>query len=74
MVNDDLELLEIGISIDKAENYFKKDTTEKYNYEKLSGGEKAVFDIVLNLVVKSDFYQDTICCIDESEAHIHTKI
>lgn len=70
----DLELLEIGMPTDKAEFYFKKGTTEKYSYEKLSGGEKAAFDLVLDLVVKSEFYKDTIFCIDEPEAHIHTKL
>ena len=70
----DLELLEIGMPTDKPEFYFKKGTTEKYSYEKLSGGEKAAFDLVLDLVVKSEFYQDTIFCIDEPEAHIHTKL
>lgn len=71
---DDLEFAEIGMPTDKPEFYFKKGTTEKYSYEKLSGGEKAVFDLILDLVVKSEFYKDTIFCIDEPEAHIHTKL
>lgn len=70
----DLELLEIGMPTDKPEFYFKKGTTEKYSYEKISGGEKAAFDLLLDLVVKSTFYGDTIFCIDEPEAHIHTKL
>lgn len=70
----DLELLEIGMPTDKPEFYFKKGITEKYSYEKLSGGEKAAFDLLLDLVVKSTFYGDTIFCIDEPETHIHTKL
>lgn len=70
----DLELLEIGMPTDKPEFYFRKGITEKYSYEKLSGGEKAAFDLILDLVVKSEFYEDTIFCIDEREAHIHTKL
>lgn len=70
----DLELLEIGMPTDKPEFYFKKGTTEKYSYDKLSGGEKAAFDLVLDLVVKAEFYEDTIFCIDEPEAHVHTKL
>lgn len=70
----DLELLEIGLPTDKPEFYFKKGAVEKYSYEKLSGGEKAAFDLILDLVVKSEFYKDTIFCIDEPEAHMHTKL
>lgn len=70
----DLEFSEIGLPIDKPEFYFKKGTVEKYSYEKLSGGEKAAFDLILDLVVKAEFYKDTIFCIDEPEAHMHTKL
>ena len=70
----DLTLLEIGSVTDKAEFYFSKGCTNKYGYEKLSGGEKAAFDILLDLVIKCDYYQDTIFCIDEPETHIHTSL
>lgn len=70
----DLELLEVGMPTDKPEFYFSKGITGKYSYEKLSGGEKAAFDLILDLVVKAEFYEDTIFCIDEPEAHIHTKL
>ena len=70
----DLLLTEIGLVTDKAEFYFSKGTTTKYGYEKLSGGEKAAFDLLLDLVVKSEYYKDTIFCIDEPETHIHTSL
>lgn len=60
--------------VEKAEFYFKKGSVEKYGYEMLSGGEKAAFDLLLDLVVKVDFYQDTVFCIDEPEVHIHTSL
>ena len=70
----DLLLKEIGMPTEKAEFYFQKGTTEKYGYEKLSGGEKATFDLLLDMVIKSEFYSNTIFCIDEPETHIHTKL
>lgn len=70
----DLLLTEIGLVTDKAEFYFSKGCIEKYGYEKLSGGEKAAFDLLLDLVVKSEYYKDTVFCIDEPETHIHTAL
>lgn len=70
----DLLLTEIGMVTEKAEFYFQKGTTVRYGYEKLSGGEKAVFDLLLDMVVKSEFYNKTVFCIDEPETHIHTKL
>ncbi len=70
----DLLLTEIGLVTEKAEFYFSKGTTSKYGYEKLSGGEKAAFDLLLDMVVKSQYYKDTILCIDEPETHIHTSL
>ncbi len=70
----DLLLSGIGLPTEKAEFYFEKGQTKRYEYEKLSGGEKAAFDLLLDLVVKSDYYDDTIFCIDEPETHIHTQL
>ena len=70
----DLLLSGIGLPTEKAEFYFEKGRTKSYEYEKLSGGEKAAFDLLLDLVVKSDIYDDTIFCIDEPETHIHTQL
>lgn len=70
----DLLLTEIGLVTEKAEFYFSKGAIPKYGYEKLSGGEKAAFDLLLDMVVKSEYYKDTIFCIDEPETHIHTSL
>lgn len=70
----DLMLTEIGMITEKAEFYFSKGITERYGYEKLSGGEKAAFDLILDMVVKSEYYKNTVFCIDEPETHIHTKL
>lgn len=70
----DLTLSEIGSVTEKAEFYFSKGCVDKYGYEKLSGGEKAAFDLLLDFVVKSEYYNDTIFCIDEPETHMHTSL
>lgn len=70
----DLLLTEIGLVTEKAEFYFSKGSTTRYGYEKLSGGEKAAFDLLLDMVVKGQYYNDTIFCIDEPETHIHTSL
>lgn len=70
----DLLLTEIGMITEKAEFYFNKGTTVHYGYQKLSGGEKAAFDLLLDMVVKSEYYKNTVFCIDEPETHIHTKL
>ncbi len=70
----DLILTEIGVVTEKAEFYFKKGTVDRYGYEKLSGGEKAAFDLLLDIVVKGEYYKNTVFCIDEPETHIHTKL
>lgn len=70
----DLMLTELGLITDKAEFYFDKGITHRYGYEKLSGGEKAAFDLLLDFVVKNQYYKNTVFCIDEPETHIHTSL
>lgn len=70
----DLLLTELGVFPEKAEFYFSKGKTNKYGYEKLSSGEKAAFDLLLDMVVKSQYYKETIFCIDEPETHVHTSL
>lgn len=53
---------------------FTKGDAERFLYENLSGGEKAAFDLILDLVVKSREYNDTVYCIDEPEAHLNLRL
>ena len=70
----DLLLTELGPITEKAEFYFDKGIVHRYGYEKLSGGEKAAFDLLLDFVIKNQYYKDTVFCIDEPESHIHTSL
>lgn len=53
---------------------FEKGESRGYKYVNLSGGEKAAFDLLLDFVVKTEFFDDTIYCIDEPELHMHTRL
>ena len=53
---------------------FNKGTSHGFSYINLSSGEKAALDILLNMVVAKAEFNNTVFCIDEPEAHIHTKL
>lgn len=53
---------------------FAKGTTVDFHYKNLSAGEKAAFDLLLDMFVKRSEYPDAIYCIDEPEAHTATAL
>lgn len=73
-VFDDLELTGFGNPVEDGDFFFNKGISKNFRYMNLSGGEKAAFDLILDYIVKSDEYDDTIFCIDEPDLHIHTKL
>ena len=56
-----------------ADIQFKKGTA-RFHYDLLSSGEKEVINILLNLFVRRDTYQDTIYFIDELDLHLNTRL
>ena len=55
--------------------FFRKADTEKaFAYNVLSSGEKEVLDILLDLYLRKEEYNDTIYIIDEPELHLNTAI
>lgn len=70
----DLELTGIGDPLDKGNFYFSKGATKNFSYKNLSAGEKSAFDLILDIVIKQEYYQDSIYCIDEPETHMHTRL
>ena len=44
------------------------------NYDLLSHGEKQIVVILLNLIVRSKYFQDTIYYIDEMDVHLNTSL
>ena len=53
---------------------FSKGESKNFLYENLSAGEKAAFDLLLDVVVNRAAFDDSLYCIDEPEAHLSTKL
>ena len=69
-----LKLAGIGNPLNNGTFRFDKGEAKNFSYQNLSGGEKAAFDLLLDIAVKRSAYQDAIYCIDEPETHMNTKI
>lgn len=80
-INDILKnVLDIKISYlgdptkNKGQLYFEKGTEKNFPFENLSSGEKEVVDIIIDLLIKNEQFNETIYAIDEPELHLNTKI
>lgn len=73
-VFDGLILNNIIDPLGKGSFFFEKGTAKSYHYKNLSGGEKAAFDLLLDLYIKKGYYPDALYCIDEIDAHLHTSV
>lgn len=71
---EDLNLSSIGDPLSNGSFYFKKGVSNDFHYKNLSAGEKSVFDLILDMIIKSSFYPNAVFCIDEPEAHMHTRL
>lgn len=69
-----LELEGLGDPLSSGTFYFQKGAVPRFHYKNLSGGEKAAFDLLLDLIVRRATYSDSVFCIDEPEAHISTRL
>lgn len=70
----DLVLNNITDPLGAGAFFFEKGTAKAYHFKNLSGGEKAAFDLLLDLHVKKKFFGDAVYCIDELETHLHTRV
>ena len=66
--------LDIFPKIESKGLTFNKGTSRDLPYGNLSGGEKAAFDLFLDIFVKRVEYDDTVFCIDEPEAHMNPRL
>lgn len=73
-VFDDLQLASIGDPLANGSFYFTKGRSENFHYKNLSAGEKSAFDLILDMVIKASYFDDTVYCIDEPETHMHTAL
>ena len=53
---------------------FTKGVSRNFLYVNLSAGEKAAFDLMLDVVVNRAAFDDSLYCIDEPEAHLSTRL
>lgn len=53
---------------------FTKGLSEGFHFKNLSGGEKAAFDLILDLAVATRAYDNTLFCIDEPESHMNARL
>lgn len=70
----DLQLNGLANPLKDGTFRFNKGSSEKFHFKNLSGGEKAAFDLILDLVIALETYNDTLFCIDEPEAHMNTRV
>ena len=70
----DLELNSLGNPLKDGTFRFTKGASRGFSFKNLSGGEKAVFDLILDLVVARRDYDNTVFCIDEPESHMNARI
>lgn len=71
----DVQISDLGNPLEaRGQLYFQKGNTIDFPYANLSSGEKEVIDLVIDLVVKSKEYTDTVYCIDEPDLHLSTAI
>lgn len=77
MVNvfEDLLLNNIGDDpLGDGAFHFEKGSSKSFHYKNLSGGEKSAFDLLLDLITKLQYYDDTVFLIDEPDLHMHTRL
>ena len=70
----ELKLDSLGKPLEDGTFRFTKGKSRGFIFKNLSGGEKAAFDLILDLVMARRDYDDTIYCIDEPESHLHARL
>ncbi len=73
-VFDDLVVNNIEDPLGDGTFLFEKGTSKSFHYKNLSGGEKSAFDLLLDLIIKLEYYDDTVFFIDEIDSHMHTSL
>ena len=73
-VFSDIRLDALVATDDTGTFTFTKGTSSNFLYDNLSAGEKAAFDLLLDVVVNKAAFDNSLYCIDEPEAHLSTKL
>ena len=70
----DIQLDALVAARDTGTFTFTKQESRNFLYENLSAGEKAVFDLLLDVIINKASFNDSLYCVDEPEAHLNTKV
>ena len=70
----DIDLHSLEHPLEDGTFRFTKGASRGFDFKNLSGGEKAAFDLILDLVVRKREYNNTIFCIDEPESHMNARL
>ena len=73
-VFEDVRLDALVSAQDTGTFTFTKGLSRNFLYENLSAGEKAAFDLLLDVVVNRAAFDNSLYCLDEPEAHLSTKV
>ena len=64
----------LGNATSDGSFYFSRDDVRGFRYESLSGGEKAVFDLLLDVHVAATELGTPLICLDEPEIHLNPDV
>ena len=64
----------LGDATSEGSFYFTRDAIRGFRYESLSGGEKAVFDLLLDVHIAATELRTPLICLDEPEIHLNPAV
>ncbi len=64
----------LGDPTSEGSFYFIRDGIREFRYENLSGGEKAVFDLLIDVHIASTELGTPLVCLDEPEVHLNPAV
>lgn len=70
----ELRYTKLGNPTDGGSFFFERDGIREFRFENLSGGEKAAFDLLLDVHLVRLGIGDAVICIDEPELHINPAL
>jgi len=70
----DLLLDNLGDPLSDGQFCFAKGSIKDFAYKNLSGGEKGAFDILFDLIIKTQEFNNTVIAIDEPDLHMHSSL
>jgi len=72
----DIQISDLGDLLDNKRNqiYFSKGSIRQFPFKNLGSGEKEIMDLIIDLIIKKQVFDNTIYCIDEPDLHINTAI